>query len=1092
MSNKLHRDLTGDELHLPKGFEEASNETALVKNSDGDLEYRALNVLGETGPVGPQGPDASAIQNVVVVQKSPGPDQYSDPIVAMAAITGNTANNPFVMRVGPGVYSLSAPLVVKPHVTVIADGRATPIFEPADPDNDIVQISSESARIHGLLLRNATGPAAAGLRVTDTGSVAAVLDYLNIENCTEHIVVEGTAAHVQIAILHFRMVSGAATKRFINILAAGGFTAVLRAYTTLITESSGAVFEDGVLISGAGARFDANVLLLRSTTGFGYGVRMLDGAEFSAQAGGEISGFDKNIFVENVGAAPVIRTTTFTLLDGVDKDIDIEHPDTEGSAIFKANLDKVTVNDDAPIKILLNPTDPADPTGLFIRGDFQQADTFSHRINLSKLSRGTATMGLYSGGMLSDAGGLNVNVGSGNGFLLDSDGVVREVSWDADVVTLLPQTATYIYVNQNGLISSGTALPDVTENIVLGLVGTLAGSVHYIQESAVDMKQIGNDIELFNRSALGAIYESGSIIAEGSSARTLDVGGGRYWFGTGVFNPVGGTPITFSQFFRQAVSGFNVITGVTVVSNTHYDTGTGALVPITSGKFVKHSLYVTVSEGATLYMLVTSQAEYDTLVEAEAADVPTPPTTFKNAVVLIGTVVVQEGVDPVSTISDVRPVVGFKAPGVSAVATHSNLLGLDADDHLQYLRTDGGRTMTGNLNMGGNNVLNPGLVDGVDVSNHASRHLPSGADPLTIGTPATIGAVNDAGNSNDYSRGNHSHAHGNLGGGSTHAAATTLVNGYMSAADKVRVDAIETIADGRITLQKAQPSGLASLDSGGKVPAAQLPSYVDDVEEYANLAAFPVTGETGKIYVALNTNKTYRWSGSVYVEISPSEVNSVNGFTGIVTLLTTHIAEGTNLYFTNARARLALSATAPVAYDNTTGVISMPAAVGGDTPSDGYMLGTDKKKVDRLQTAFLQYTNNTQYTRTTATFTDVILDTDLSSFANSMLTKLSTTEFRTDFAGRIRVHYSVNGAAAGNNRGYKAQVVKNGTLVTNTHRHAASSSTVSQSQIGHTQIIECAVNDVFKLQTASEDANTTTFAANESSLLVEVYSIGLT
>lgn len=54
----------------------------------------------------------------------------------------------------------------------------------------------------------------------------------------------------------------------------------------------------------------------------------------------------------------------------------------------------------------------------------------------------------------------------------------------------------------------------------------------------------------------------------------------------------------------------------------------------------------------------------------------------------------------------------------------------------------------------------------------------------------------------------------------------------------------------------------------GKVPAAQLPSYVDDVLEYANLAAFPATGETGKIYVALDTNKIYRWSGSAYVVIS--------------------------------------------------------------------------------------------------------------------------------------------------------------------------------------------------------------------------------
>jgi hypothetical protein len=83
--------------------------------------------------------------------------------------------------------------------------------------------------------------------------------------------------------------------------------------------------------------------------------------------------------------------------------------------------------------------------------------------------------------------------------------------------------------------------------------------------------------------------------------------------------------------------------------------------------------------------------------------------------------------------------------------------------------------------------------------------------------------------------------------------------------------------------EKGQPDGYASLDNNGKVPASQLPSYVDDVLEYANLAAFPGTGETGKIYVALDTNKTYRWSGSIYIEISPSEVTSVFGRTGAVT-----------------------------------------------------------------------------------------------------------------------------------------------------------------------------------------------------------------
>ena len=95
---------------------------------------------------------------------------------------------------------------------------------------------------------------------------------------------------------------------------------------------------------------------------------------------------------------------------------------------------------------------------------------------------------------------------------------------------------------------------------------------------------------------------------------------------------------------------------------------------------------------------------------------------------------------------------------------------------------------------------------------------------------------------------------------------------------------------------KGVANGYASLDATAKVPASQLPSYVDDVLEYANLAAFPATGEAAKIYVTLDTNKTYRWSGSAYVEISASPGS------------TDAVAEGTtNLYFTNTRAQAAVT-----------------------------------------------------------------------------------------------------------------------------------------------------------------------------------------
>lgn len=86
----------------------------------------------------------------------------------------------------------------------------------------------------------------------------------------------------------------------------------------------------------------------------------------------------------------------------------------------------------------------------------------------------------------------------------------------------------------------------------------------------------------------------------------------------------------------------------------------------------------------------------------------------------------------------------------------------------------------------------------------------------------------------------------------------------------VAIDYVQSYVATEVFDKMGAAGGFATLDNGGKVPSSQLPSYVDDVVEYASLSAFPTTGEAGKIYVAQDTNKTYRWTGTAYVEISAS------------------------------------------------------------------------------------------------------------------------------------------------------------------------------------------------------------------------------
>lgn len=92
-------------------------------------------------------------------------------------------------------------------------------------------------------------------------------------------------------------------------------------------------------------------------------------------------------------------------------------------------------------------------------------------------------------------------------------------------------------------------------------------------------------------------------------------------------------------------------------------------------------------------------------------------------------------------------------------------------------------------------------------------------------------------------------------------------------------DRINTVED-----SVGAANGIAPLNGSSKIDPIYLPSFVDDVEEYADLSSFPPAGESSKIYVALDTNRTYRWGGSSYIEISPSPVTSVAGRTGDVLL----------------------------------------------------------------------------------------------------------------------------------------------------------------------------------------------------------------
>lgn len=132
--------------------------------------------------------------------------------------------------------------------------------------------------------------------------------------------------------------------------------------------------------------------------------------------------------------------------------------------------------------------------------------------------------------------------------------------------------------------------------------------------------------------------------------------------------------------------------------------------------------------------------------------------------------------------------------------------------------------------------------------------------------------------------------------------------------------------DSRITLQKAASNGLATLDGSGKIPSTQLPAIAitNTYVVGSQIAMLALVAETGDVAIRTDLSKTYILSSdnpgtlADWKEIlSPLDtITSVNGQTGAVSLSTSNISEGSNLYFTNGRAQSAISAASPLTYSS--------------------------------------------------------------------------------------------------------------------------------------------------------------------------------
>ena len=325
------------------------------------------------------------------------------------------------------------------------------------------------------------------------------------------------------------------------------------------------------------------------------------------------------------------------------------------------------------------------------------------------------TMGIIEGGGITIISGLTVQAGEMVAYTMENvpyaTHLLLKINTEGSTaasrqITLPANSSVYVYYNSSGTLTYNATAPSTRTNVILGRVITDSTSVLYIDATPINAHHYSNYLDRLFREAMGAIFATGGIVTENATPFRLNVTSSVYFFSQNRITTTGATAPNMDMFYRQATgSTYNIITGNTV-DNLYYDNGSGSLASIPSGKYTKHALYL-LGTPTQKYLLVYGQDVYDTFGLAEAAGIPIPPTYFKDAFVLIASLVVSPDEASIHTIIDERPRLSYISPSKTGVVTeHGDLTGLEHDDHTQYLLVDGTRAMSGDLDMGGNDISN--------------------------------------------------------------------------------------------------------------------------------------------------------------------------------------------------------------------------------------------------------------------------------------------------------------------------------------------------------------------------------------------------
>ena len=601
------------------------------------------------------------------------------------------------------------------------------------------------------------------------------------------------------------------------------------------------------------------------------------------------------------------------------------------------------------------------------------------RVPLSDFFHDWSATGVSHGGDVSKNTGLTVDVSSGSGWVNDHTSESSSyVEWSSvSGLLLTASTDNYIYVDGSGVVTVSTSPVNEDSNIILAEVFTDTTDVRYIHAEKDLGRVASKSLKEYIESVIGTQYSSGLVISAGVDPDDdkFSCTSGEYWL---ILDKVSvatkNLTDNFYYGFGNAITDYSL---TNALSLTQYD-NSGVLTTMTAGYFRRDTVFVT-SDG--VFTVVIGSSEHALQATAEDLGPAVAPNTLNKTYLTIAGLVVQEGVGIVS-VTDYRPtIVSGVASESVIVSSHSALTDLTNDDHLQYLRTDGSRVLSGPWSLGGNNLTNVGTINSVSISSHGSRHAPAGSDPVPtglVGDIQNLGASNAAGTANSFSRSDHVHSvpsnfitnsnlsnvptgtvkgRATLGSGSPEDLTPSQARSVLAVYSSSEVD---TLVDPLLKApEDFSPSGSYPTTYGGN-PVKQADTF--RISSDGTVGTVPV--DAGDFLICLVDSPAQTDSNWMVVERNRSQATETS--LGVVELATQVEVDAR---LDDLRSITPLKLANYVIDDTQHGSRGGgPLHATATTSSAGFMSDSDKLKLDGIPSGgYPQYSNQNSSTPTTTT-----------------------------------------------------------------------------------------------------------------------------